>query len=72
MLGLIAELQYFLLQATTVSEGVTALKVRDVSLFAFVFHFFISFRTDEQFDRPCLLNNYRQTVLLSRWITSVC
>jgi hypothetical protein len=37
MHGLIAELQYFLLQATTVREGVvTALKVRDVNLFAFV------------------------------------
>jgi len=32
---------------------------------------FFSFHTDEQFDQPGLLNNCRQTALLSHWITSI-
>jgi hypothetical protein len=39
---------------------------------SFLSFFSFSFHTDEQFDRPGLLNDYRQMVLLSHWITSIC
>jgi len=61
MHGLIAELHYFLLQATTVREGVAALKVRDVNLFAFVFvSYFVFILTSNLTDQVCLITTDRR------------